>query len=87
MAEELFKRTGVRYEVACDVIGSIIAHYAEILGQQYQLVNPDQAIIERSRAQQRILRVQRDELDPKDGNAIEATIMALGPVARAFYGK
>ena len=30
----LFDRAGVRYEVACDVIGALIAHYAEIMGRE-----------------------------------------------------
>lgn len=41
----LFDRAGVRYEVACDVIGALIAHYAEIMGREREQAQPNEAVL------------------------------------------
>lgn len=41
----LFDRVGARYEVACDVIGFLIAHYVEIIGKERDRAQPDEAIL------------------------------------------
>ena len=41
----LFDRVGLRYEVACDVIGALIAHYAEIIGHEREQAQPDEAVL------------------------------------------
>jgi hypothetical protein len=39
--QELFSRTGVRYEVALDVIGACIAHFAEGIAAELEKTTPD----------------------------------------------
>lgn len=81
----LFSRESVRYEVACDVIGGIIAHYSEALALERAKPEPDTAEIGRIRDKKRVLYAVRDGLDPKDVDAIEAVIRKYGPLARQFY--
>ena len=87
MSKGLFKRTGVRYEVACDVIGALIAHYSEILATEYDKEIPDQAVIDAATAEKKALRDKREALDSSDSKAIEAAIATYGPQARALYQK
>lgn len=85
MGKGLFRRTGVRYEVACDVLGGLIAHHAEIIGTQLSRDEPDQAVVEAAELAQRSLRDEREALDPRDPDAIEKVIATYGPQARAAY--
>lgn len=41
----LFSRAGIRYEVALDVLGALIAHYAEMLGIERSRPAPDVSIV------------------------------------------
>jgi hypothetical protein len=81
----LFRRSGVRFEVACDVIGAVIAHYAEVIGTERDRPTPDAQKI--AHAQQLVgeLKDIREDLDPKDAAAIEGTIERLAPLARHLY--
>lgn len=81
----LFRRSGVRFKVACDVIGAVIAHYAEAIGTERDRPSPDTQKI--AHAQQLVadLKNIREDLDPKDGAAIEAAIERLAPLARHLY--
>lgn len=81
----LFDRAGVRYEVACDVLGAIIAHYSEALALEYEKPIPDDAVVARIEADKRALRALRSSIDPKDAAAIETVIQQYGPQARALY--
>lgn len=42
----LFSRAGIRYEVTLDVLGALIAHYAELLGIERSRPVPDEAMVE-----------------------------------------
>jgi hypothetical protein len=81
----LFDRAGVLYEVACDVLGAIIAHYSEALGQELGKLVPDAAAVERIEAAKSALRLERDELEASNAGAIKAVIQKYGPQARALY--
>lgn len=83
----LFARTGVRYEVACDVIGAMIAHHAEVIGQERERDQPDQAILQNALQQKRQLMDARDALEPNDSAAIEAAIACYAPLARKLYSE
>ena len=87
MADNLFNRTGVRYEVACDIIGSIIAHHAEVIGQEREKPQPDEGVIQEAEGHQRRLRDLRENLDAKNAAAIEDVIATYGPEARRLYGE
>lgn len=81
----LFRRAGVRYEVAVDVIGAVIAHYAQVIGAERDRPTPDAQKI--AHAQQLVAELKdiREDLDPTDSAAIEATIERLAPLARHLY--
>ena len=81
----LFDRAGVLYEVACDVLGAIIAHYSEALAQEREKPVPDAATVERIEATKCALRLERDELAPSNAEAIKAVIRKYGPQARELY--
>lgn len=81
----LFDRAGVRYEVACDVIGALIAHYAEITGRERDRALPDEAILRLANARKAALAAERDDLNPRDGTGIEAVISRYAPLARRLY--
>lgn len=83
--QRLFSRSGVRFEVACDVIGAVVAHFAEAIGRERDRPTPDSQKI--AHAQQLVAELKdiREDLDPKDSAAIEATIERLAPLARHLY--
>lgn len=83
----LFDRAGVRYEVACDVIGSLIAHYAEIMGREREQAQPNEAVLRVAGAMKVALAGERDDLDPRDSAGIEAAISRYAPLARRLYGQ
>ena len=85
MSRGIFSRTGVRYEVACDVIGALIAHQAEIIAAEESKPSPDRGVIADAEATQRRLRDEREGLDSHDLGAIERIIGTYGPQARAAY--
>ena len=85
MSTGIFNRQGVRYEVACDAIGALIAHHAEVIGTERSKPSPDEHVIAEAEAAQRHLRDERDELDSRDSAAIERVIATYGPLARAAY--
>ncbi len=82
----LFDRVGLRYEVACDVIGALIAHYAEIIGHEREQAQPDEAVLCVALAMKAVLAAERDDLDPSDATAIETAISRYAPVACRVYG-
>ena len=75
----LFDRAGVRYEVACDVIGALIAHYAEIMGREREQAQPNEAALRVAGAMKSALAGERDDLDPRDSAGIEAAIWGSKP--------
>lgn len=83
----LFDRAGVRCEVACDVIGSLIAHYTEILGQEREQEQPREAVLRVAGAMKAALDGEREDLDPRDSAGIEAAISRYAPLARRLYGQ
>lgn len=85
MADNIFRRAGVRYEVACDVIGALIAHHAEIIGIEREKEAPDQGVIQANEEAQKGLRSVREDLDARDSAAVEAVIDKYAPQARAAF--
>jgi predicted transcriptional regulator YheO len=85
MSNGLFKRSGVRYEVACDVIGAVIAHHSEVVATELDKAEPDPAVIAAAEAAKKALRDTREALDTRDAAGIEAAIATYGPQARALY--
>lgn len=85
MNQGLFARTGVRYEVACDLIGAVIAHYAETIAALRDQPTPDDAAIAEAVKAKDALQDVRDDLDPQDAQAIEEAIAKYGEQARRLY--
>lgn len=85
MAQGLFARTGVRYEVACDAIGALLAHYAALIATERDKDAPDAGVIADAEAEQRRLRDAREALDPADASAVEEVIATYGQQALALY--
>ena len=82
----LFCRTGVRYEVALDVMGAMISHYAEAIGLERSKADFEAAVVDLYQALQAEIRDRRrDALDPQDAVEIEAAIRRFGPRARAVF--
>jgi len=81
----LFSRAGLRYEVALDVLGALIAHYAELIGIERSRPAPDEAILRQAEAIQGHLRRTRNDLDPRNAEAIETAIAHYAPLARRLY--
>ena len=82
MSSGLFNRTGVRYEVACEILGAIISHHAEVLGVENSKASPDPILVFATQAAIADINQLRDSLDPKDSAAIESLIAKYGPLAR-----
>ncbi|HHV7523731.1 TPA: hypothetical protein ACUNF5_005256 [Burkholderia orbicola] len=85
MTKKLFDRAGVRYEVAVDILGAVIAHHTEIIAAERAKDTPDQDVINREQQLKDQLRAVRDDLDPKQADAIERVIAEYGPQARSLY--
>lgn len=81
----VFSRVGVRLEVAHDVLGAAISHFAEQLGHERDAETPRLDKI--NAAEQMIKQVKdiREQLDPADPEGIEKTIAWLGPYARHLF--
>lgn len=81
----LFSRTGVRLEVAQDVIGAIISHFAELIGQEREQGAPRQHRIAEAQRLISELKDMREELDTRQPASIEAAIKWLAPFARHLF--
>ncbi len=81
----LFCETGVRYEVALDVMGAMIAHFAEAIAEERDRHDSDAGVVALYQALQAEIRSRRDALDPHDAVEIEAVIRRFGPRARAVF--
>ena len=86
MTKPLFDRTGVRYEVAVDILGAIIAHYTEIVATERAKPTRDESVMATALQRKGELRALRDDLPPGDAGAIERVIAEYGPQARALFG-
>lgn len=81
----LFSRTGVRLEVAHDVIGAIISHFAELIGQEREKGSPRQHRIAEAQRLISELKDMREELDTRQPASIETAIKWLAPFARHIF--
>ena len=73
---------GIRFEVAQDVRGALIAHWTEAAAKVRDAADPDASRLSTIQAEQRKLRILRDELDPDDAAQIEAVIAEHAPLAQ-----
>jgi hypothetical protein len=87
MKDALFSRTGVRYEVALDVLGALISHYAELIAKERDSSAPNEEVIAEYQKQQSDLRTLREDLDATDDIAVERIIEVYGPQARALLAE
>lgn len=85
MTGQLFSLVGVKYEVACDVIGAIIAHYSEAIAIERSKPLPDQAAIGQAQKEKAALRALRDDLNPRDEDAIKRVLEHYSPIAHKLY--
>ncbi len=85
MANQLFNRTHVRYEVALDILGAIMSHYSESIAIEMDKDQPDQAVIKSAQASKEALRDVREGLDPNAKDEIEDVISRYGKEARELY--
>jgi hypothetical protein len=85
MKDQLFNRAGVRYEVALDVLGAIIAHHSEVIAAERGKDAPDEAAIAAAQQSKDALRTVREELDPNKAESIERVIEQYGQQARELY--
>jgi hypothetical protein len=76
---------GIRYEVAQDVLGALLAHWSEAAAQALDAANPDLGHLAEIEAEQRKLRSLRHDLDPGDLAQIESVITEHAPLARRLY--
>lgn len=81
----IFSRVGVRFEVAQDILGAIIAYHAGVLGQEHAKPNPDQSVIDKALQAQNDMDEMRYRLRHDDEAAIEKIIKEYGPIARELW--
>lgn len=82
----LFDRAGVRYEVACDVIGALIAHYAEIMGREREQAQPNEAVLRVAGAMKAALAGERMISIRATAPASRRRFSRYAPLARRLYG-
>jgi F0F1-type ATP synthase membrane subunit b/b' len=71
--------------VACDVIGAVIAHYAELMANELASAKADQQRISMAQRLTSELKDAREELDSREPDAIESAIERFGALARHLY--
>ncbi|MBP9229543.1 MAG: hypothetical protein KBF41_15860 [Azonexus sp.] len=81
----LYYGTWVRYEVALDVLGAMISHYAEAIALARDQGDSAAGMVASLQGLQAEIRNRRDALDPDDAVAIEAVIATYGPQARQAF--
>jgi len=81
----VFSRAGIRLEVAHDVLGAVISHFAEQIGHERNAQTPRLDKI--NAAQQMIKEVKdiRERLDPAEPEGIETAIAWFAPYARRLF--
>jgi hypothetical protein len=77
----------VRYEVAQEVIGYMIAIRAAWIAQEAHQAAPDAAKVGQWQQEQSELARERDELLPADEDAIERVLGQYGPLVKSEYGR
>lgn len=82
----IFSRVGIRLEVAEDVLGAIIAHYAAEIGKELAKPNPDVSVIEAAERVQDEMDELRDSLSVQEPERLEEVIKKYGPIARELWG-
>ena len=82
----IFSRVGIRLEVAEDVLGAIIAHYAAEIGKELAKPNPDVSVIEAAERVQDEMDELRDSLSVQEPERLEEAIKKYGPIARELWG-
>lgn len=87
MTDQLFTSTDVDYEVAIEMLGSIIAHHYEAIAAERSKPIPDQAAIESAQKEQDALYALRDDLRPADDDAIQRVLEQYSPLARKLYAR
>lgn len=83
---DIFNRVGIRLEVAEDVLGAIIAHYAAEIGKELAKPNPDVSVIEAAERVQDEMDELRDSLSVQEPERLEEVIKKYGPIARELWG-
>lgn len=83
--EALFSRGHVRYEVACEIIGALIAHFADLSGRERSSRVADIELIRSWGQAQDTLREERDALASDDVFTIGRVIQTYAPAVRLLY--
>lgn len=76
---------GIRFKVAQDVMGALLAHWSEAAAEVLDAANPDPGRLDEIDAEQRTLRSLRHDLDPRDAAQIETVFAEHAPLARRLY--
>lgn len=76
---------GIRFEVAQDVLGALIAHWSASAAEVRDDPQTDPARLAEIEREQRKLRNLRHELDPRDAAQIESVIAEHAPRAWGPY--
>ncbi|MBK1824291.1 hypothetical protein ABEG10_37550 (plasmid) [Burkholderia cenocepacia] len=72
----------VDYEVACQTIGQLIAHYVAVIAEEESRSKPDAECIAIADAERKTLVAARDALHPDDAAAIARALDVYGRRAR-----
>ena len=76
---------GIRFEVAQDVLGALISHWAAEIAALSDAGNTDRELIARAMTELRKYRAVRAELNPRDPVQIEAVIAKHSALAKQFF--
>ncbi|ALK35161.1 hypothetical protein [Burkholderia plantarii] len=74
--------TSVDYEVACQILGQLIAHQVAVLAHEDMQRQPDIERATAADAERKALVTLRDALQPYDSQAIQFVLSEFGPRAR-----
>lgn len=78
-------RAVIRYEVAGEILGSIVTHHAGVISRELAKEVPDQAVIEASERVQEQMWTLRQSLDFRDRERVEQVIKQYGQVSRELW--
>ncbi|WP_186239594.1 hypothetical protein [Burkholderia gladioli] len=77
----------VEYEVACQIIGQLIARQAELIAVEESRAEPNQAMLAPAISTRAALVAERDALAVDDELGVTRILAAYGPIARRLNGQ
>ena len=85
MGAELFSRMYLRFEIARDCIGAVLAHQMAVIAEEASRDDADQGVLAQAEEERAKLMIIRDDIDPANSQQIESIIRDYGQLALKLF--